>query len=68
MVTESESGSSDDSESESKDDEDDGIKSVAEGGVARLDTEADADEDEISSADFKDYLKFKALMAKGKKK
>lgn len=67
-VTDSESESSDDSETESKDDEDDNIKPVAEGDTAHLDVGVDVDEDEISSADFKDYLKFKTLMGKNKKK
>lgn len=67
-VTDSESESSDDSETESKDDEDGKNKPVAEGGIGRLDAEADADEDEISNADFKEFLKFKALMGKNKKK
>lgn len=67
-VTDSESDSSDGSDSESEDDEDANIKPVAEGDIAHLDAEADEDEDEISSADFKEYLKFKALMGKNKKK
>ncbi|KAK7696751.1 hypothetical protein SLS64_014260 [Diaporthe eres] len=67
-VTDSESESSDESETESKDDEDGNIKPVAEGGIAHLDAEADVDEDEISNADFKEFLKFKALMGKNKKK
>ncbi|KAG6354754.1 hypothetical protein INS49_003835 [Diaporthe citri] len=68
-VTESESESSDDSDTESKDDEDGNIKPVAGGGTAhfKLGAGVDVDEDEISSADFKEYLKFKALMGKNKK-
>lgn len=64
LVTDSESESSDDSDTESKDDEDDNIKPAAEGGVAPLDTGAGVDED----ADFKEYLRFKALMEKNKSK
>lgn len=67
-VTDSESESSDDSETESKDDEDGNIKAVAEGGIAHLEAEADVDEDEISNADFEEFLRFKALMGKNKKK
>lgn len=63
-VTESESGSSDDSDTDGTDDEDGDIKPVAQGGAAQL----DEDDDEISSADIKKFLKIQALMGKGKKK
>lgn len=68
IVTDSESESSDGSETDDKDDEDVNIKPMAEGGIAHLDAGADVSDDEISSADFKEYLKFKALMGKNKKK
>lgn len=63
FVTDSESESSDDSETESKYDEDDNMKPAAEAGTARLAAGADADD-----ADFKEYLRFKALMEKNKGK
>ncbi|KAL1883328.1 hypothetical protein Daus18300_000386 [Diaporthe australafricana] len=67
-VTDSESESSNDSDSENEDNEDANIEPVAEGDTAQLVAGEDVDDDEISSADFKEFLKFKALMGKNKKK
>ncbi|KAI3391129.1 hypothetical protein diail_7926 [Diaporthe ilicicola] len=67
-VTDSESDSSDGSDTDSKDDDNSSNGPVAEGTIAQLDAGEDVDEIEISSADFKEYLRFKALMGKNKKK
>lgn len=66
-VTDSESESSDDSETESKNDDDDNIEPVTgtEGGVAQADAGANAEDDD---AEFQEFLKFKAMKAKNKRR
>lgn len=68
MVTESESESTDDSETEDEDEEDGDMKSTGEGSTSKLDVGDEVDEGEITSADIKEFLKFRALMGKNKKK
>lgn len=66
-VTDSESESSDGSETESNDDNDGNIKPVTEteGDVAHVDAGANAEDDD---ADFQEFLRFKAMKAKNRKK
>lgn len=67
-VTDTENGSSDDSDTDTEDDEDGDTDPAPQGGAAHSDAGVDVDDDEISSADFKKFLKIQALIGKGKKK
>lgn len=64
-VTDSESESSDDSETESNDEEDGNTKPVTEGGFAQVNTGGNADDED---AEFQQFLEFKAMKAKNKRK
>lgn len=66
-VTDSESESSDDSETESNDDDGGNIKPVTgtEGAVAKRDAGANVDDDDD---DYQDFLKFKAMKEKNKRR
>ena len=64
----SESETSVGSESESEEDEDGNVKPAAEGGIAHPDAGPDADEDDISPADIKKFLRLQKLMRKDKRR
>lgn len=68
MVTDPESDDSDDSDSETEDGEDEGSNIHATNErQPNVDTEANAEEDQISSADIKDFLRFMARKGKSRK-